>query len=556
MTAADPRLDDRTELGPPPPEASHRDRWPGARPLVWAPRARTVEVVLPQPGGPDERRHLRLVGAHEPGYWRADEELPVGTDYLFSVDGGSPLPDPCSPLLPAGPHGPSRVFDPDFAWTDQEWRGTDLSQVVTLHVDLPTFTAEGTLDAARAHLGAVAETGVSAVELSPVAAFDPDLGPQAGVRLFAVHGPYGGPRALQRFVDAAHGLGLAVVLDLPHRWAVADSLDLHAFGPYAAGARIGPRTGARPGPVGSNSPRINLDGSGSRGPRDFLIADAERWFRDFHVDGLLLDVDALVDRSPVPFLGELAESVRTLSDQLRRPLALLTDGPGRSDRLTGVVHGILASPQDPDRALDLRRLAEQVFPVPTLPSWRSSSHRSAQHAAQRASSVVIGDLTRLPAAAVAVPWSRVDDAPEGAVPSRADDDARACLLTFAILAGSPPVLDTEHVPIPHDDDAAERLVRWTRDLIELRPGSTAEVSAPVEVPPTPGVVVGRRGGSAIVVAPGSEPARLDLDAVMPVEDGTWQVVLAWDPDGTRNEDGVLTLPPRSPAVVRVVPQKP
>ncbi|GAA1733510.1 hypothetical protein GCM10009809_31170 [Isoptericola hypogeus] len=534
------------ELGAPPPAPGSRDTWPGTRPLVWAPRARTVDVVLPRPGD-DERRPMRLVGAHEPGYWRADEELPPGTDYLFSVDGGAPVPDPCSPLLPSGLGGPTRVLDPAFAWTDHGWAGRALAQAVLLHVDVATFTPAGTLDAAAERLVAVAASGVAGVELSPVAAFDAVRGPASGVRLFAVHEPYGGPRALQRFVDAAHAAGLAVVLDLPHRWAVADDLGLHAFGPYAVGSRIGPRTGARPGPAGTDSPRLNLDGSGSRGPRDFLVADAERWLRDFHVDGLLLDVEALVDRSPVPFLGELAERVHALGERLGRPLTLLTDGPGRSDRLTSVVHGILAAPGDDDRAQDLRRLAQHVFGANDAQPWRPPSLRRARRATQRAASVLVGDLTRLPAAARAVPWS-----PSGCGPatSARSEDERACLLTFALLAGTPPVLDTEHVPVGQDDAASRRLVAWARTLIGLRPEVTAEVDAPVEVHSDGEVMLGRRGSAAVALATGHADAVVDVERLLATDRGPWQVAAAWDPDQARLDGGRLALAARSPVVLR------
>ncbi|MFI2102206.1 hypothetical protein ACH436_02850 [Isoptericola sp. NPDC019693] len=543
MTAADAGLADRAAPGTPPPLPRARERWPGPRPLLWAPRAHTVEVVLPATG---DRLPLRLVGAHEPGYWRADAELAPGTDYLFSVDGGSPVPDPCSAWLPDGVHGASRVLDQEFAWTDASWRGADLDSGALLRVDLPTFTPAGTLDAAADLLEDVAATGVAGVELSPVAAYDPARGLAAGVRLFAVHEPLGGPSALQRFVDRAHRCGLAVVLDAPHRWAVADGLGLHAFGPYATGSRLGPRTGARPGPPGSDSPRINLDGSGSRGPRDFLVADAERWLRDFHVDGLLLDVEALVDRSALPFLGELAEDVHQLGEQVGRRLHLLVDGPGRSDRLTTVVHDILDAPGVADPVQDLRRLAQEVFPPTTAP-WRPPSLRRAHRATQRASAVLVRDLTRLPAANRSVPWTPDTGAPREA--AGVTDDDRACLLTFAILAGTPPVLDTEHVPVPARDDRSRRLVDWTRTLLSLRPAASADRDLPVEVRTEGTALVGRRGRTAIVMVTGAQSVDVDVASLPP----EMELVAAWDPAGTTLEGGMLRLPPRSPAVLHSGP---
>lgn len=544
MTGADPVLPGWS-AGTPPPQPGLILTWPGPRPILWAPRAHTVDLVLPRPDGTVERHPMRLVGAHRPGYWGADDELEDGTAYGFSVDGGPPVPDPCSAVLPDGLNGYTRAFDAAFDWTDGDWHGVDLTRGVLLHVDVATFTPEGTLDAAAAHLSRVAELGASGVELSPIAAFDPDLGPERGVRLLAVHEPYGGPRALQRFVDAAHGVGLAVVLDAPHRWAVADSLGLASFGPYSAGTRIGPRRiGARPAAPGTDSPRINLDGSGSRGPRDFLVADAERWFRDFHVDGMLLDVEALLDRSAIPFLGELADEVLVLTEQLGRRLTLLTDGPGRSDRLTTAVDRILAAPGDPTRVDDLRRLAELVFPGARRAMHQPSTQRRVQTATLRASSILVGDLTRLPAAALTVPWQATGAS------TAPDADGRACLLTFALLAGTPLVLDTEHVPLTESGPEAVRMVGWARRLVDLRREIGDEIGLPVEIHGDDHSPIVRRGRTALVLSASDGTAVIDLDAALPGGAGAWELVAAWKPGSTSLEKGRLTVPGRSTAVLR------
>jgi maltooligosyltrehalose trehalohydrolase len=548
VTAADPPPEAALTPVPRAPQPRTTERWPGGLPLVWAPRAHTVEVLLPR-ADPPERRAMRLVGAHEPGYWRASDHLPAGTDYAFSIDGGPALPDPCSTLLPEGIHGPSRVLDEDFTWHDDAWRGVDLTHGVLLHLDVATATAAGTLDAAAELLPAVASLGVDGVELAPIAAFDPSTGPEAGVRLFAVHGPWGGPAALHRFVDAAHRHGLAVVLEPPHRWAVADALGLHAFGPYASGARLGPRAGA-----GSrqDAPRINLDGSGSRGARDFLVADARRWLADFHVDGLLLDVEALVDRSAVPFLGELAEVVQSVADRSGRPRTLLTDGPGRSDRLTTVVGRILTEDDAQGPMDELLEIAAEAFPAGTVGSRAPTTSRRAHRAAARSAPVLVGDLTRLPAAVPATTWSGTS---AGFAVSRPDPptdvDARAALLAFAVLAGTPLVLDTQHVPVARRDAPAERLVHWTRRLLSLRPSSLADLARPVEPSVGTGVLVVRRGDTALVLATAHEGIEVDLAQHLTEPVGSWRVAAPWRPEATRLLAGRrLRLPGRSVVVLR------
>lgn len=293
---------------------------PGPRPLVWAPAAAQVELLLPEQGTGTfdgaRREPLRLVGAHVPGWWGHDHELPPGTDYGFAVDGGPGRPDPRSPWQPYGVHGPSRTFDPDFAWTDGSWTGRDVRGEVVYELHVGTFTPEGTLDAAIGRLDHLVELGVGAVELMPVAAFGGRWGwGYDGVHLYAVHDPYGGPRALQRFVDAAHARGLAVVLDVVYNHLGPSGNYLPELGPYFTDAHHTPWGAA-----------VNLDRSGSREVREWVMDNAERWFVEFHVDGLRLDaVHALVDDSPTHVLAELSRRVERLEQTLGRPLTLIAE---------------------------------------------------------------------------------------------------------------------------------------------------------------------------------------------------------------------------------------
>ncbi|MDO8148750.1 hypothetical protein Q6350_09940 [Isoptericola sp. b515] len=542
MTTGDP-LDEARSRATPAPSERRREPWPGPRPLLWAPRAHTVELVLLLPDGSTSRRPMRLVGAHEPGYWRADEQISPGTDYSFSIDGGPPLSDPAAAHVPSGIQGPSRILDERFVWRDHAWPGADLTRGSLLHLDVPTVTPEGTLDAATGLLPDVATLGVDGVELSPVAAFDPEAGPRAGVRLFAVHEPFGGPHALQRFVDTAHRHGLAVVLDLPHRWAVADPLRLDRFGPYAQGSRIAPRPRKD---HGHDAPRINLDGSGSRGPRDFFVADARRWLHEFHVDGLLLDVEALADRSSAPFLTELAAVAQDVSARTGRPRALLADGPGLSDRLTTTVERLLTGRLD-GPAGDLRRLSTEITAPARIPAGR----RRALRAAQRSGSFV-GPVTRLPAATRAVPWSRLEDVAGSAATTSADDDAT--LLAFAVLAGSVVVLDTEHVPVRPGSADARRLAAWTRRLLTLRPAALTDLAHRLEVTTDDGALVARRGGTALVLVLDPAVPALDLVPRLGTPSGAWRVAAAWDEERTHLEDGRLRAPRRCVVILRDDPE--
>ncbi|UJP39141.1 malto-oligosyltrehalose trehalohydrolase [Cellulomonas palmilytica] len=281
---------------------------------VWAPDAGRVDVLV----GPDDApREVRALSPAEGGWWHDDRDLPHGTDYAFSLDGGPARPDPRSAWQPTGVHGPSRVFDTArFTWTDDGWVGVDVRGRVIYELHVGTFTDEGRLDAACEHLEDLVSLGVDVVELMPLAPFDGDRGwGYDGVGPWAVHEAYGGPAALQRFVDAAHAHGLAVCLDVVHNHLGPAGAYVGDFGPYW--------TDAHHTPWGS---AINLDQPGSDEVRAWLIGSALRWLRDFHVDALRLDaVHELRDDSDRHLLSELSHEVAALSAELGRPLSLVAE---------------------------------------------------------------------------------------------------------------------------------------------------------------------------------------------------------------------------------------
>ena len=284
---------------------------------VWAPAAGRVSVEVegvPRPMVPDGR----------PGWWVASVDCPSPADYAFRLDDGEPLPDPRSLRQPSGPSGFSRTYDPaSFGWTDGSWRGAPLRGAVVYELHVGTFTDEGTLDAAITRLPYLRDLGVTAVELMPLASFPGEHGwGYDGIGLFAVHEPYGGPAALQRFVDAAHGLGLAVFLDVVHNH-LGPGNRLESFGPYF--------TSEYPTPWGA---AVNLDQPGSDEVRAFIVDNALMWLRDFHLDGLRLDaVHALEDRRATHILESLASAVTALSAATGRSLVLIAESDLNNPRL-------------------------------------------------------------------------------------------------------------------------------------------------------------------------------------------------------------------------------
>jgi maltooligosyltrehalose trehalohydrolase len=266
---------------------------------LWAPAARSADVVL-------EDGERLAMSAGDAGMWHCDHEgLGPGTRYRLSVDGGEPRPDPRSRFQPDGVDGPSQIDDPTaFAWTDAGFTVPPLRDSIIYELHTGTFSAEGTFDSAIAHLDALVDLGVTTIEVMPVAEFAGRRGwGYDGVDLFAPHHAYGGPDRLRRLVDAAHARGLAVFLDVVYNHLGPAGNHLSAFGPYFSDAHHTPW-----------GQGINVDGPDSRGVRDFIIANARHWRRDFHVDGLRLDAThAILDDSPVHILEELAASVEGLT---------------------------------------------------------------------------------------------------------------------------------------------------------------------------------------------------------------------------------------------------
>ncbi len=289
---------------------------------VWAPGSGRVEV---RTGGAD---HALRPDPDRAGWWRTGPgAVPCGhgTRYAFRLDGGDPLPDPRSRRQPDGPEGPSAVVDHDrFEWR-VPWHGRPPAGAVLYELHVGTFTREGTFDAAAGRLGHLAALGVTHVELMPVCPFPGVHGwGYEGVALWAVHEPYGGPDGLKRFVDAAHGHGLGVVLDVVHNHLGPSGNHLPPFGPYFTDRHHTPWGAA-----------VNLDAPGSDEVRAFLIGSALAWLRDYRLDGLRLDaVHALVDTRARHFLDELSEAVDRLAAATGRPLFLVAESDLNDPRTT------------------------------------------------------------------------------------------------------------------------------------------------------------------------------------------------------------------------------
>jgi maltooligosyltrehalose trehalohydrolase len=288
--------------------------------LVWAPHAQRLELKLTTP--------YEAVLAMRPrgrGYFELTADgIEPGARYFYRLEGERDRPDPASRFQPDGVHDASAVLDPQFAWTDEHWRGIPLHQYITYEIHVGTFTPAGTFDAAIGQLDDLLDLGVTAVELMPVAQFPGGRNwGYDGVHPFAVQNTYGGPEGLRRFVNAAHQRGLAVVMDVVYNHLGPEGNYLAEFGPYFTDRHHTPWGRA-----------INFDDRGSDEVRRFFIENALAWIDAFHIDALRLDaVHAIFDFSARPFLQELADAVRREGERLNRRVYTIAESSLNDPRL-------------------------------------------------------------------------------------------------------------------------------------------------------------------------------------------------------------------------------
>jgi maltooligosyltrehalose trehalohydrolase len=267
---------------------------------LWAPKAGSVGLRLP-----DFPSHDLAMTPRDGGWFEiVTGEARSGSKYQFVVDGDQSVPDPASRYQPEGVHGASEVVDPSaFEWRDAEWRGRPWCEAVIYELHIGTFSSAGTYAGAETKLDYLAELGVTAVELMPLASFPGERNwGYDGVLPYAPATPYGRPEDLKRFIDSAHARNLMVLLDVVYNHFGPEGNYLWCYAPQFFSDRHHTPWGQA----------INFDGPASRTVRDFFIHNALYWLEEYHFDGLRFDaVHAIVDDSQPDILTELASAIRS-----------------------------------------------------------------------------------------------------------------------------------------------------------------------------------------------------------------------------------------------------
>jgi maltooligosyltrehalose trehalohydrolase len=245
------------------------------------------------------------------------ESARPGMLYRLRLDGGDRLyPDPASRFQPEGVHGPSQIVDPSmFRWNDNSWKGLRIEGQVIYEMHIGTFTREGTWNAAQKLLPELADTGITLLEIMPVAEFPGSFGwGYDGVDLYAPTRLYGTPDDFRAFVDRAHALGLGVILDVVYNHLGPDGNYLREFSENYFTSRYENEWGEA----------INFDGTDSGPVRDFFAGNAAYWIEEFHLDGLRLDAtQQIFDDSREHILAYITREARRAA--AGRPVVILAE---------------------------------------------------------------------------------------------------------------------------------------------------------------------------------------------------------------------------------------
>ncbi|WNO53653.1 malto-oligosyltrehalose trehalohydrolase [Stakelama saccharophila] len=253
---------------------------------LWAPDRSAVALKLADGGSLAMTRD-------EAGWFVCDAEAAPGTRYRFDL-GDLQVPDPASRGQAGGVHGWSVLPAPDrYVWQHDDWQGRPWREAVIeeVHVGLA-----GGFAGLAEQLPGIAELGITAIELMPIAAFSGTRNwGYDGVLPYAPAEAYGTPEELKALIDRAHGLGLMVLLDVVYNHFGPDGNYLGAY----ASAFFNPDAHT---PWGA---AIDFD---AEPVRRFFIDNARMWLEEYRLDGLRFDaVHAIADNG---FLDAMADELR------------------------------------------------------------------------------------------------------------------------------------------------------------------------------------------------------------------------------------------------------
>lgn len=276
----------------------------------WAPALKEVGLVV------GDRSPLPMERKGD-GFFELRCDAQAGDSYSFEIGNGLKIPDPASRFQPNGVHSPSRLVDITQPIVPAgSWQGREKSDLIIYELHVGAFTEKGTYQSAVERLPELVDLGITAIELMPLAqaagrwnwGYD-------GVNLYAPNHAYGSPKDLRDFVETAHRLGLAVILDIVYNHFGPEGNYLGLLGGYISKSHRTP-WGDAP----------NFDGKNADVLRRFILENIDYWIGTFDLDGIRLDAThCIADESDLHIVQKIGERCRSWEKELERPIHLIAE---------------------------------------------------------------------------------------------------------------------------------------------------------------------------------------------------------------------------------------
>jgi maltooligosyltrehalose trehalohydrolase len=276
----------------------------------WAPAAKEVRVEV-------EGMTAAAMTAAGEGWFEATVPCGAGARYRYRLGNGLTVPDPAARAQAEDVHGPSLVVDPcAYRWQNAKWKGRPWEETILYELHAGVF---GGFAGVQARLPELARLGVTAVELMPVNDFPGTRNwGYDGVLPFAPDRSYGSPDDLKALVDAAHGMGLMMFLDVVYNHFGPDGNYLAAYAPGFFRDDIATPWGAA------------IDFRRSE-VRQFFTENALYWLQEYRFDGLRFDAVHAISESD--WLDEMAATVRRTVEPGRQVHLVLEHDGNVADHL-------------------------------------------------------------------------------------------------------------------------------------------------------------------------------------------------------------------------------
>ena len=296
----------------------------GASFRLWAPAAKRVDLLLDKP---------YALARGDDGWFSADiAGVKPGARYKFRIDDEIDVPDPASAFQPDDVSGPSEVIDHGaYPWRATGWRGRPWQEAVLLETHVGTFTPEGTYRAMIGKLDHLVATGITALELMPLADFAGSRNwGYDGVLWYAPDSAYGRPDNLKTLIDEAHQRGLMVFLDVVYNHFGPEGNYLDRYAPTFF--------------TETQTPWGSAIDYRVREVRAFAVENALYWLREYRFDGLRLDaVHAISEPGEISMLHDLSRAAGELAIETGRHIHLVLENDDNAASLLDVG-------EDPPRA--------------------------------------------------------------------------------------------------------------------------------------------------------------------------------------------------------------